>query len=249
MVPSRFWHSRAAFAALALLGLAAFAQTAAAQTVVYDGLNTGTVATFTGSTPRTFMGQAFQVADPGTPVKISSIRVTLVAGAAVTYAASRLNVQLWDTYDPAAAGTALVFSNPLPAAALVYDTGAVNTTGATAFTFTLPVATPIALTGLTNHGITFNWQSDAAGVGTFINDTLLTTALRTGTGGTVPPPALMAGAADLNPVGGYFRNASALTTLNFQASDARSIANVGGLMFELTAAAATPVTLLEFAVE
>jgi hypothetical protein len=82
MVPSRFWHSRAAFAALALLGLAALPQTAAAQTVVYDGLNTGTVATFTGSTPRTFMGQAFQVANPGGPVSISSIRVVLVVGGA-----------------------------------------------------------------------------------------------------------------------------------------------------------------------
>ena len=61
--------------------------------------------------------------------------------------------------------------------------------------------------------------------------------LRAGTGG--PPPALTVG-ANLNPSGGYFRNASGLTTGNFQANDARAITNVGGLMFEITTVVPTP---------
>ena len=215
--------------------LALASSVAQAQTVVYDGLISGTVATFTGSTPRTFMGQAFSIANPATPtVQISSMRVTMVAGGAVNYAASRLNIQFWDTFNPAATGTTTVFSNPL--ATQTFNTGAINVAGATAFTFTLNFATPLTLTGLTNHGLSVNWQSDATGGGVFVDDTLLTTALRTGTGGTQPPPALTQG-SNLNPSGGYFRNASGLTTGNFQAGDARSIANVGGLMFELTAVA------------
>jgi hypothetical protein len=179
------------------------------------------------------MGQAFSVADPGTTLSITSMRITMVAGAAMNLADSRLRVQFWDTFNPAATGTTQVFSNSFPLE--TFSTGPINVTGATAFTFTLNFTTPIGLIGLTNHGLVVNWQSDAGGTGTFIDDTLLTTALRTGTGGTVPPPALTAG-SDLNPGGGYFRNASGQTDFNEQAGNARNIANVGGLAFELTAA-------------
>lgn len=227
---------RSFISALSVLAAVAFAAQAGAQTaVVYDGLNTGTVPTFTSSVPHTYMGQGFNIANPGIPsIQITSMRITVVAGAAVNYAATRLRIQLWDTYNPGATGTDLVFSNPL--ALQVFNTGAINVAAASAFTFTLNFAVPLTLSGLTNHGITVNWQSDAAGTGNFIDDTNLTTALRTGTGGTVPPPPLTAG-ANVNPSGGYYRNASGLTTLNFQAGDSRTIANVGGLMMEFTAIA------------
>lgn len=202
-----------------------------AQAVVYDGLIAGTVANFTSSVPRTYMGQGFSIADPLAPVQITQARVVLVAGAALSYQNTRIRVQFWNTYDPSQTGTNLVFSNAV-GAPIVFTTGPITTTGATAFTFTLPFGSPVSLTGLTNHGITFNWQSDVAGIGNFIDDTLLTTALRTGSGG--PPPALTAG-TNVNPGGGYFRNASGLTSFNFQAGDARTIANFGGLMFELSA--------------
>ncbi len=218
----------------AMVGLSSRAQ---ADVVVYDGLSAGTNPTFTGSTPRTYMGQAFSVADPGTAISLTSMRITLVVGGAANFAATQLRIQFWNVFDPAATGTANPFSSP--ATLQVFNTGAINVAGATAFTFTLTFATPISLAGLTNHGLTVNWESDAAGTGTFIDNNLLTTALRTGAGGTVPPPALTAG-SNLNPSGGYFRNASGLTNLNFQANDARSIANVGGLMFELSAVAAVP---------
>jgi len=217
------------------LSAGAMTSMANAQTVVYDGLNVGTGATFTSATPRTLMGQGFSITDPAATPLVSQIRVVMVAGGAVNYLASRLNLTLWDTYDATATGTALAFSNSL--GTTTFNTGPVTTTGATALTFTLNFATPIALTGATGHGITFNWQSDAAGTGTFINNTLLTTALRAGTGG--PPPALTVG-ANLNPSGGYFRNAAGLTTGNFQANDARAITNVGGLMFEITTVVPTP---------
>ncbi|MBS0661493.1 MAG: PEP-CTERM sorting domain-containing protein [Verrucomicrobia bacterium] len=218
---------------VAAIALIASASSSSAQTsVIYGGI-TGATPTFTGSTPRTYMGQAFNVADPGVAVAITQLRITMVAGVALNYADSQLRIQFWDTFNPAATGTALAFSNPV-GSTLIFDTGAVNTTGATAITFTLNFATPIMLTGLTNHGIVVNWQSDAAGTGTFIDDTNLTAALRTGAGATAPPP-LTAG-SNANPAGTtYFRNASGLTTMNLQANDARNIANVSGLMFELTA--------------
>lgn len=202
-----------------------------AQSIVYDGLSAGTTFTFTGSVPRTYMGQGFSISDPGGNPAISQIRVALVAGAAVNYPATRIRVSLWDIYDATQTGANLVFANQLGGGPINFITTAITTTGATAFIFTLNFATPIPLTGLLNHGITFNWQSDAAGTGTFIDDTLLTTALR-GAGS----PALTLGANN-NPLGGYFRNASGETSFNFRADSARNIANVGGLAFEITAVA------------
>ena len=215
----------------ACLVMAAGASVANAQAIMYDGLNAGTNITFTGSNPRTYMSQAFSVTDPTATPTIGTVRVVLVAGAAVNFANTRIRVTLWDTYDPAATGAATVFSNSL--GTFNFTTGPVTSAGAASFVFTLGLGAGVPLTGLTNHGISFNWQSDAAGTGAFIDNSLLTTALRTGATGS-PPPALTLG-SNLNPAGGYFRNASGLTNFNATAGDARSITNVGGLAFELIA--------------
>jgi hypothetical protein len=85
---------------------------------------------------------------------------------------------------------------------------------------------------LTTHGIAVNWQSDAGGTGTFIDDTNLTAALRVSGSSNILP------GANTSPNSGYYRNASGETDLNFQSSDARTLSGVtnGGLVFRLTAA-------------
>ena len=159
--------------------------------------------------------------------------IVLVAGAAVTYANTKINVEFWDIYDPSGASGS-VFSNALGVNA--FTTGALTTTGAAALSFTLTFATPVALTGLVNHGLAVNWQSDAAGTGTFVNDTLLTEGLRTTGSANIAP------GANVTPSSGYYRNASGATNFNFLTSDARTLTGVtnGGLVFTLTSVSAVP---------
>jgi len=215
---STFWFT----VALTLLG----GQGTARAGIVYDS-ETGAALGFTGSTPRTFMGQGFTVADPGGPVEITSMSLVLVAATAVNFAATRINVEFWDNFNSASSP---VFSNPLGVNS--FSTGPIITAGATAFTFILTFGSPIPLTGLTNHGIAVNWQSDAGGTGTFIDDTNLTAALRVSGSSNILP------GANTSPNSGYYRNASGETDLNFQSSDARTLSGVtnGGLVFRLTAA-------------
>jgi len=205
--------------------LALAASSASAAFLGYDGI-TGAALGFTGSTPRTYMGQGFEVADPGTAPQITSMRVVLVTAAAVNYANTAIRVQFWDNYN---SGASPVFSNAI-GGPQVFTTGPLSNTGATAYTFTLNFASPIPLTGLTGHGVTVNWQSDAQGLGTFVDDTNLTTGLRTTGSANIPV------GVNLNPGSGYYRNASGQTDFNFQSSDSRSLSGVtnGGLLFDLT---------------
>jgi hypothetical protein len=226
---------------LAALAALVSVSSVSAQPVVYDAI-TGSPLTFTGSTPRTYMGQGFDVADLGVGPTgteyVTKMNVVLVTGAAVNYQNTRIRVQFWDNYNAA--------NNPVFGTAnggtQVFTTGPFSTTGVAAFNFTLTFAAPIPMNGLTNHGIGINWQSDAAGTGTFIDDTNLTTALRATT--TVP---LTSGQND-NPSSagagpGYYRNASGETDLNFQSSDARTIAGVSGLVFSMQATVPEPGSL------
>src|ERR1041385_8286226 len=89
VVKRTFWFT----VALTLLG----GQGTARAGIVYDS-ETGAALGFTGSTPRTFMGQGFTVADPGGPVEITSMSLVLVAATAVNYAATRINVEFWDNF-------------------------------------------------------------------------------------------------------------------------------------------------------
>jgi len=203
-----------------LLGVAAQAQYTA-----YDG-RTGAVLTFTGSTPRTYMGQAFDVADPGVPPDITSMHLTMVVATALSYQNTEIRLQFWDSYN---SGNNPVFSNPI-GGLQTFTTGPLTTSGATAFTFTLTFSSPIPLTGLTGHGFTVNWQSDPTGTGTFADDSNLTAALRGNGSANINP-----GAND-NPSSGYYRNASGEVDFNFQSTDARSLSGVsnGGLVFDLS---------------
>lgn len=219
---------------------------AQAQFVGYDGV-TGAVLTFTSSQPRTYMGQAFDIADPGTSPQVTSMHLVLVTATAVNYPNTRIRVQFWNTYNGAVSPVFAVPAGGVQA----FTTGPFSSTGAAAYNFTLNFATPISLTGLTGHGISVSWQSDPSGTSTFVDDANLTSALRT-TGS-----ANISLGVNENPGSGYYRNASGETDLNFASGDARTLSGVvnGGLVFDLTLVAgagnqppvATPqnVTVLE----
>lgn len=202
-----------------------------AQFVGYDGV-TGAQIAYTASTPHTYMGQAFDIADPGTTPQITSMQLVLVTTTAVNYQNTQIRVQFWDTWNGGSGSP--VFSVP-DGGVQTFVTGPFSSTGASGWIFTLNFATPISLTGLTQHGIAVNWQSDPSGSGTFSDDPNLTAALRVTGSANISP-----GAND-NPSSGYYRNASGETDLNFANSDARALTGVtnGGLTFSLTLVAGT----------
>jgi hypothetical protein len=210
--------------------IAVSAATAQAQFVGYDAI-TGAVLAFTSSQPRTYMGQAFDIADPGAPPQITSMHLVMVTAAAVNYPNTRIRVQFWDTYNGASSP---VFAVP-DGGVQTFETGPFSSTGPSGWEFTLNFPTPISLTGLTGHGISVNWQSDPTGTSTFADDPNLTAALRTTGSANINP------GVNENPGSGYYRNASGETDLNFASGDARSLSGVtnGGLAFDLTLVAGT----------
>ena len=213
------------FPALAAGLLLSASGTTHAQFVGYDS-RTGAVLTYTGSTPRTYLGQAFDIADPGASPQVTSMNLVLVTSAAVNYPNTRIRVQFWDTYNGASSPVFAVPDGPVQ----TFVTGPFSSTGASAWIFTLNFPTPIPLTGLTGHGVSVNWQSDPTGTSSFADDPNLTAALRATGSANISP-----GVND-NLGSGYYRNASGETDLNFQSGDARSLSGVtnGGLVFDLT---------------
>ena len=211
----------------ALIGISLEARAA----VVYDGIQGVATASATGSTPRTYVGQPFNIQDPGggAPVAITQLVIRGFVSGAQSFTETRMRVQFWDTFDPGATGTALIFSNPNAAGIQTQLTGPITTTGSASRTFTFDFSSsPIILNSLTNLGISANWQSfDGSG---FVDNTNLTIGLR-----NASFPAMTVG-TNLAPSNGFFRNASGLTDFNFQADDARTLTGVttGGIVFSLT---------------
>lgn len=182
----------------------AFLPAAQAGTLVFDTIS-GNPDISVGGTPRTYMGQDFNAADPGGPLLIERVLVLMGSTATQSYTNIRASVQLWDTYgiDPVYA---------IPAGSVHrFDLGPMSLAAFFAYDVDLVFPTPIPMTGLNLHGIAINFQGDT-GAGLFDTDNL-TTIVRYG---AVPI------AVGSNPsVDGYWRNASGRTDFNFDLSDFR----------------------------
>jgi hypothetical protein len=223
---------------LSVTGAVSVVVTGPSTQVGYDSL-TGAVANFTASTPRTFMGQGFSVANVVTNPQITRMRIVLVSSGAVNYQNTRIRLQFWDTYNSASSP---VFSNPA-GEVQTFTTGPITAASATAFTFTLDFASAIPLTGLNGHGLSVNWQSDPTGNGTFTDNALLTAGLRSAGSANIVI------GTNLNPASGFYRNAGGENNFNFLSSSSRSLGGVtnGGLVFDLTVVEAklpTTITLV-----
>jgi hypothetical protein len=209
------------------MGVLALAAGQVSAALVYDGLTGVSSIATVGSTPHTYMGQAFNIADPGTgaPVAVSEMRLELFVIGAQNFPASRLRVQFWQNFDPTATGTSLVYSNSA-APLQVFDTGPVVTSGNLASIVTLDFAAPVLFNSLTNLGLSLNWQA-GDGVGNFADDTSLVFGIRDSTG-----PLTVGATAMISP-NQYFRNAANESDFNFQAASARVVPGRGGIMFSL----------------
>jgi hypothetical protein len=196
-------------------------------TPIFDSRTNATVS-FTSSTPRTYMGQPFNLASDS---PITQMKAYMVSTAAVTYTAIEARVQFWDAFTSASSP---IFSSPV-GPVYTFSLGAGSLAANTFYELTLTFPSPIVLTGTNNHGVTINYRGNT---GAGLQDTTnLTNAIRGGTGapafavGSVPLPA---------PNYGYTRNASGRTDFNFDSTDLRSIGANSALVMILYTGAADP---------
>jgi len=188
-----------------------------------DSFTHGDTTTFTGSTPRTYMGDCFtnNTLPAGTTAfKVTGLTFYFVVGAAATFTNVRSRIQLWNT---CTAANTPVFTNPA-GAVIVTDLGPITATGASFFTVNLTLPAPITLTGGsgTNWGFSQNFQGDVGGGP--VDNTNLTSLIVASTTGTPYVAGTITTGAD--PVFGYYRNAGGRTDLNFDSTDARSLAGL-----------------------
>ncbi|QBB70621.1 hypothetical protein ELE36_09720 [Pseudolysobacter antarcticus] len=204
-------------------------------TLLFDSFTGATTLTSTTTTPHTYMGVPLDLANASGTVQINQIVVYMVSTAAVNYTDVTVNLALWDVWSGAANP---VFSSP-SGGVVIADFGALSAAASNFYTLTIPLATPITLNGLTNHGIAVNYKGDT---GTGLADTnSLTSLLRYGN----------AFAVGDNPLTGYgYRNASGHTDLNFANTDSRSFGQtLEGMALQLTGSSSTPVSLQSFSVD
>src|SRR4051794_4940241 len=212
-----------------------------AQAVVYDAISDLTSFTTTSSVPHTFMGQAFNTSNAGGAMpQVTQVQVGMFVLGAQSFSNVRVRLQLWGSFDPAAAGATNAFSNPLGGGPSVFTIGPVSSTGNSVFLLTLTFGVPITLPSTMNLGITFNFQSSTDGV-TYVDETNLATAMRpVGMAGNIPVGQNVTTGGNQ-----YYRNASGRTDFNFNANDARNLGGTqatDGLAFKLTAAVPEPST-------
>ena len=178
--------------------------------------------TFTGSMPRTYMGDGFTNNTlPGNTasVQVNSFTLYMVAATTTAYTDVVARIQLWNTHN---GGATPVFSNaagPL----ITVDLGPVSTTANTFLTINVTLVTPVTLIGGsgTNWGFAQNFQGNTGGG---LADTPNLTSLITAhSSGTYFVGQITTGTS---PAFGYYRNASGRTDFNFDTTDAQSLAGL-----------------------
>ena len=181
-----------------------------------------------GAPGNTFMGQALTLDGPSFSAASNSILsfeigLANTTGAAIN-APVRLNLWIWQGYDPAAAAPTGVFSSQVGTPGtptVVSDFGVITLDNNRFATATTTLNTPISVNPLngTTIGITINWQIDQ-GAG-FVNLPGFTTLVRGGTG--QPGPVIGENLVGAAPNFGYYRNAGGETNGNFLSSSARNV--------------------------
>jgi len=186
-----------------------------------------------GTPGRTWVGQPFTAADPGYPLKISSVTAWFAATQAMSFTDFVMSVQLWDSFNPFAAS---VFSSPV-GSVQSQSYGALSVNAFEIYAATVVFAQPLALTGLSGHGVAINFQVNT-GSGLTVTENVSVPGRATSAAGafpvgTVPLPG---------PSYGYYRNASGRTDFNFASSDLYTAGSWSALAIELDAAVPEPAT-------
>ncbi len=223
MLASRLFSKSVALAAI----LSSLALGRASALTLLDTFNApaGTTEsyTFTGSTPRTYMGDGFtnnSLPAGTTSFQITSFSFLVVTAAATTYTDVVGRIQFWNT----ANGGTTSATNPAFANAagqlITVDLGALTSTANSIYKFDVTLNTPITLTGGsgTNWGFAQNFQGNT-GAG-LADDTNLTSVISYNTTSTGYAAGTITTGA--SPTFGYYRNANSETNFNFT-STSRSL--------------------------
>ncbi len=191
----------------------------------------------TGGVPRTVMGDPFDAADPGAPLKITRVELYLASTADQSYSNGLCaRIQFWNEFDAAASP---VFSG---ATGRVYELrvdGPVTLTPNVYVMISGALVPGAPLADLTNNGVVVNFQGDN-GSGCADADSL-TALLR-----YVDEPAqapVAVGAIPLTPPHlGYYRNAAGRADLNFEPTDLRWVTGTNSNAIAMRLYAATPAS-------
>lgn len=206
------------FLLLALIAFSAIGRLSA-QTTLLDTFSSATNFTFSGTEPRTYMGNSFtnNSLPAGTgSFQITSLTIYMASVTATNYTDISARIQFWNTTN---AASTPVFSNaagPL----LTLSLGPLSTMANSFYTFNITLTTPITLTGGsgTNWGFVQNFQGDT-GSG-LMDTTNLTSLITYNTNGGYAAGQITNGTA---PNQGYYRNASGRTDFNFASTDSRTL--------------------------
>jgi hypothetical protein len=187
-----------------------------------DTITGADTTTFTGSTPRTYMGDGWTnntIPAGSTSVRITALTMYMVSATTQAYTDVVARIQFWNTYNQAATPVFTNASGPL----ITVDLGPLNLTANTFTAIPVTLATPLVLPGGpgTNWGWAQNFQGNTgAGLADTTNLTSLITAHSNGLYST---GQITTGTA---PAFGYYRNASARVDFNFDSTDARTLAGL-----------------------
>ena len=190
-----------------------------------DTITGADTTTFTGGTPRTYMGDGWTnntIPVGSTSVKITGLTLYMVSATTQAYTDVVARIQFWNNYNQAATS---VFTNA-SGALITVDLGPQNLTANTITAIPVTLATPLTLPGGpgTNWGFAQNFQGNTgAGLGDTTNLTSLITAHSNGLYST---GQITTGTA---PAFGYYRNASGRVDFNFNSTDARTLAGSNAL--------------------
>lgn len=211
------------------------------EVLVLDTFSGAPLLSVTGGLPRTVMGDPFDAADPGVPLKITRVELYLASTAEQTYSNGLCaRVQFWNEFNAAASP---VFGGP---AGRVYE---LRVDGPVALLPNVYVVVSGALvpgaplSDLTGNGVGVNFQGDN-GSGCEDSDTL-TALLRYAEEPAEAPIAV--GAVPLAPPHlGYYRNAAGRTDLNFEPTDLRWVTGTNSNAVAMRLYASAPVHTRSF---
>ncbi len=189
-----------------------------ANILVLDTVTSAPSLTTSGSTPRSYMGDPFNAANPGGALEITQVVFYMASTANQTYSNGLcLRIRFWDSYNSAASP---VFSNAVGTVRTLTVPGPVSLAANGYYVITGTFSTPLTFADLANNGFVLNYQGDD-GSGCADMDTL-TSIIRYVDEPDEAPIAV--GGIPLSPPDlGYYRNASGRTDFNFDATDLRTL--------------------------
>jgi hypothetical protein len=191
----------------------------------------------TGGLPRTVMGEPFDAADPGFPLRITRVELFLVSTATQTYENGLcIRLRFWEDHDLTSSP---VFSTPVGLLYHLRVPGPVALDPNVFYIYSRELRPPADFANLTGNGFVVNFQGDNGSGCQDSND--LTALIRFVDEPDQAPIAV--GSIPLQaPRLGFYRNSTTRTDFNFEPADLRYIQGTNSNAVAIRLYAADPGT-------